>query len=60
MVQNLALAAIVAMFATATFAGTEAKKEETMAPAAEAGKDASGEKTAEKKDEKAEAEKAGK
>ena len=39
MVQNFALAAIFALFATATFASSDVKKEEHV-PAAEAGTDA--------------------
>jgi ribosomal protein L12E/L44/L45/RPP1/RPP2 len=55
MVQNFALAAIVALFATATFASSDAtvKKEE---PTAEAGKDAAEGKKAEE-DKKEEAKK---
>ncbi len=46
MVQNFVLAAIVALFATATFASSDVKKEEPV-PVADAAKDAAEEKKAE-------------
>lgn len=52
MVQNFVLAAFVALFATATFASADVKKEES-APVADAAKDAAEEKKAEENKEEA-------